>query len=116
MLIKVTKYEHFNKALPNWNTPQGRYIRTKKQYKEELARANCVPIAEGRELAAKAKQAGHRPYTLSRKAVEVIQAINNTKPDKHGKVTFSDRTIDGMREVGVNLKRPKDLGLKGGWE
>lgn len=34
--IIVKNYEHFNKALPNWDSPQGKYIGSKAQYDKEM--------------------------------------------------------------------------------
>jgi len=36
--IIVKQYEHFNRSLPNWDSPKGKYISSRAHYEKELAK------------------------------------------------------------------------------
>lgn len=39
----VKKYEHFNKALPNWDSKDGKYISSRAHYEKELQKGGFEP-------------------------------------------------------------------------
>lgn len=99
MQIIVKKYEHYNRAF-------GKYISSKKQYDEEMAKGGYVPFEQGEEMARKARERLHKPYTgLSPKAEEIIRTAGNMK-DKKGNLKASSKLIDGMKELGVRFELP----------
>ena len=101
--IIIKNYEHFNKALPNWDSPKGKYIRSKAHYQEELAKSGMKQVEEvGQVSSPKRKE-----YTLSPKAREIINSSSRIK-DKNGNVKLSDRQIDAMRSMGAIGKKIPD--------
>ena len=44
--IIVKNYEHFNRSLPNWDTPKGKYIKTKDQYDRAMKEAGMISYEE----------------------------------------------------------------------
>ena len=102
--IVVKNYEHFNRALPNWNSPKGRYIRSKKQYYNELKRGGLISYEQGEKLAAEKAKVNHKlTYEeLSPKARGVIQAAYSIKDGK-GRIKPGDRLLKAAEEVGVRF-------------
>mgnify|MGYP003349363528 CR=1 FL=1 len=47
--IIVKKYEHINRALPNWDTPTGKYIKDKDHYDYEMKKAGMVSYDEAKK-------------------------------------------------------------------
>jgi ribosomal protein S21 len=110
--IIVKNYEHFNRALPNWNSKKGKHISSKKQYVEECKKAGLEPY---REPAVRE----NKPEASK----ETRQFLNSVKDnaDKKGNVKLSDRQIDYMIKKGAIKDRdtyqkhlPNDY-QKGGW-
>ena len=100
--IIIRNYEHINSSFPNWDTPRGKYIRSKAHYEQEMAKAGLVPFDKAEQMAEQARAKSHKPYALSEKARKFIGAVKNTA-GKDGKITVSDRFVDGLRKVGVNV-------------
>ena len=96
--IIVKKYDHFNTALPNWDTPKGVYVRSKDHYDRLVKQAGMVPCQEGEVTP------NRKDYSLSREAKSIIDAAKNSK-DKLGNVQLSDRTIDAMKKIGAIGKK-----------
>jgi hypothetical protein len=70
--IIVKNYEHFNRSLPNWDTPKGKWIGSRAQYEKELAKNGFVSFEEGEKLVSQAKKLNHKDYNgLSKQAMEV---------------------------------------------
>ena len=95
--IIVKNYEHFNTALPNWNTPKGVYIKTKDQYDRAMKAAGMVSyeIMQQRVEANKNKR---KDYVPSEKALAIMRhAMDNA--DKKGNVKLSGRAIEGLKEM-----------------
>ena len=88
--IIVKNYEHFNKALPNWHSPKGRYISSKKQYIEECKRAGLEPYREPEKREVKLKP-----------NEDTISFLNSLRADKKGKVKLSDKQVDFMVSKGA---------------
>jgi len=110
MLIKVKKYEHYNRAL-------GKYITSKRHYDNEMARQGMIPYEEGKKIAEQVQKDKIKPYTISKKAQEIINTAKNSA-DRRGKVKLGDRTIDAMKEIGVSFNLdhcPKHYKDKGGF-
>lgn len=111
MEIIVKNYEHHNRALPNWNSKQGRYISTKKQYVEECKRANLTEYHEPQSKETKLKP-----------SQETVSFLNSVRADKKGNVKLSDRQIDYMISKGAIKDRDKYVDKlpteykKGGWK
>ena len=105
VLIKVKNYEHFNRSFPKWDTPKGKYIRSKKQYDEEMARGGFVSYDEGQGRVEQHKNKKYTYSDLSPKAQSIIKAASLMR-DKKGKIKCEGRLIDGMKEVGVKFSVP----------
>lgn len=111
--IVVKNYEHLNRAMPNWDTPKGKHISSRKQYEEEIRRAGLT----------KYKEPVNQPYKKLKANPETIKFLNSLNPDKKGKVKLSDRQIDYMIKKGAIKDRdkynkyiPKDYSEKGGFK
>jgi len=93
-------YKHFNRAM-------GIQIESKKHYEYEMNRRGFVPFELGQKIAQEANKT-HKDIKQSRKAVEVIRAIQS-----QGKGTDrfrpDSRTIKAMEEVGVGFDYYKKL-------
>ena len=103
--IIVKNYEHINRSFRNWDTPKGKYIRTKKQYDEAMAREGMVPYEEGQRSAKKYEEAlDKKKYGgLSPKASALLKSVHK---DKKGKIRLSGKQVEGMKEVGVHFNVP----------
>lgn len=102
--IIVRNYEHTNRSFPNWDTPKGKYIRSKRQYEEEMKRGGFVDFEQGNRVAEQTnKYLDNRELTP--KAQAVIKAAR-LQTDRKGKIKPSDRLLDGMKEVGVKFSVP----------
>ena len=96
MEIIVKRYEHYNRAL-------GKYIHSKKQYKEEMKRGGFVSFEKGKEIAEKARTKMRKSYgKLSDKSMDIIRSAKQMK-DHKGRIRPGGRMIDAMKEVGVNF-------------
>lgn|SRR3990167_618845 len=108
--IIVKSYEHFNKSLPNWDTPKGKYIKNKEHYESELRKSGMVHV----DNAGQTSKPKLKDYKLSDKARSIISSASNSK-DKHGNVRLSDRTIDALKEIGaIGNKIPSYMGKPDG--
>ena len=87
VLIKIKNYEHYNRAM-------GKYISSRKHYKEEMARGGYINYDKAKEIAEKARKEGRKDYKPS---AETRSFLNSLRPDKKGKVELSDRQIDYMK-------------------
>ena len=94
--IIVKDYDHYNRVL-------NKRIRTKHQYNDELKRQGYVPQEVADDLARNYEERKENvKYKVSDKAREVLNAAR-ARADKKGNVKLCDRTIEGMREVGVQI-------------
>ncbi len=104
MEIIVRNYEHVNRALPNWDTPKGKYIGSRKQYENELKRGGFVAYEDGLRIAEQSSK--NCEYKgLSNQAENVIKAARLSS-DSKGRIKPSDRLIEGMKSVGVKFEIP----------
>jgi len=101
--IICKNWEHHNKALPNWDTPRGKYIRTKRQYINEVKKSGLIPYDEAEQIYEQKRKAAKefKPKLLkeNRRFLRSIQAKANGN-----KVKLSDRQIDYM----IKTKALKD--------
>lgn len=95
--IIIRNWEHFNTALPNWNSPKGRYIRTKDEYDRACKEAGMISYDEmqRRVESNKNKRTEYKP---SEKALAIMRhAMDHA--DKKGNVKLSGRAIEGLKEM-----------------
>lgn len=93
--VIVKNYEHYNRSLPNWDTPYGKYIGSKSQYDNECAKAGMISQEKADELADKKAAELKSDYTVSD---DTIDLINSTTKNSDGTVHVSDRAIDRLIE------------------
>lgn len=79
IIIKSGFSKHINRALPNWDTPNGRRVHSEKQYREECEKANLIPYEQAMEMAKRNKEG--KAYKLSREAQEIIQECKKLSKD-----------------------------------
>lgn len=96
MQIIVKNYEHFNRSLPNWDSPKGVYVKSKDHYDRLCKEAGMVSADKFGETGSKQR----KDYVLSEKSKAIIAAASQTK-DKNGKVKLGDKTIKAMIEMGA---------------
>ena len=95
--IIIKNYEHFNTALPNWDTPKGKYIRTKDQYDRAVKEAGMVSYEEMQRKVESNKNRGDT-YRPSSKALGIVKhAIS--KADRDGKVKLDGRAIKELESM-----------------
>ena len=120
--IIIKRYQHFNRALPNWHNSQGRYISSKRQYEKEVREAGLISYEKAEEIRKhnedKAKKNRKR---YSKETLEFLGEIREGT-DKKGKVKLSGRQIDYMIAKGAIKNRdifadklPKHYQPKGGF-
>ena len=115
--IIVKKYEHVNRSFGNWNTPKGKYISSRKQYNEEMAKGGFVSFEDGSEMAqAASKRKEYRG--ISPKAMEICQQAKNLS-DRKGNIAWTPKLVEAMKDVGVGFdyydKLPKHYQPQGGF-
>jgi hypothetical protein len=117
--IVVKKYEHHNTAFKNWDSPKGKYIRSKRQYVEAMKREGMVPYEQAAEMARRTEEKLQNPkLELSKKAHEIIETAKLIA-DRKGNIKPGDRMIDAMKDVGVAIghpQLPKHYTKEGGFE
>ncbi len=104
--IIVRNYEHVNRALPNWDTPNGKYISSKKQYEEELAKGNFVPFKE-----VPSKESKWVPSADLKKTLYQVKEMGDSK----GNIKPTEKLVKKMKKMGISFT-PKFMtnDLKGG--
>jgi hypothetical protein len=100
--IIVRNYEHYNRALPNWDSPRGKYIGSKKQYEYEMKKAGMVSQDEGDRMVQESKKESKKYNGLEEKTMRFIHSIKDTA-DKKGNIKISDRYVKGLKEIGVKV-------------
>lgn len=99
--IIVKSYQHFNRALPNWNTPKGVYVKNKDHY-DRLVKENNMISHDDMQRQAESKKL--KDYKFSQEGWEIVKAAKNSK-DSRGNVKLSDRTIAAMIKKGAIGKK-----------
>ena len=90
------EYRHFNRAL-------GCKVEGKEHYKRLLAERGFVSFEEGNRLAEESKRNKSDYKTLSPKSAQFIADVKATA-GRDGKITPTDKYVDGLRDVGMVLK------------
>lgn len=105
----IKDYEHFNTSFGNWDTPRGKYISSKKQYMEEMAKGNYKPYDGG----GKHEEKRWKPSEGLQVALNELKNMGDKKGNIN--VATSGRMIEQMKKMGVNFN-PKFMptDLKGG--
>ena len=115
--IIVKSYEHFNRSLPNWDSPKGKYIGSRKQYEQELAKGGFVKFEDGEQMA-KAANLRQEYKGISPKARKLCEQAKYLA-DKKGKIKWTTGLVNAMKEIGVGFdyynKLPAHYEQKGGF-
>lgn len=119
--IVVKNYAHVNRSLPNWDTPQGRIVKSKEHYERLCKENNMVPFEQAEEIAAKARKANIKDYKVSKDSMDLIKSVKFTA-DKNGNVKLGDRAIDALiakkaigKKIPSYMKLPSVYNGKGGF-
>jgi hypothetical protein len=105
--IIVKSYAHVNKALPNWDTPHGKVIRSKDHYDYEMKKAGMVSYEQAQQMATGPKL---KDYKLSKDAQAIIESAR-ASADSKGNVKLSDKTVAAMIKKGaIGKKIPSYMG------
>lgn len=96
MNIIVKKYEHYNRSM-------GKYISSRAEYENEMAKGGYIPFEKAEVLAEQRRKEIYKPYNgISEKALKLCKSAKDVA-DRKGNIKPSDRLIDGMRDCGVNF-------------
>ena len=104
--IIVKNYEHFNRSLPNWDTPKGKYIKTKDQYDRAMKEAGMISYEEMNRIVESNKNK-EKKYVPSAKAIGILKAAMSKK-DRNGNVKPDGRTIEAMKDMKAVLPKVPD--------
>lgn len=99
--IIVKSYEHFNKALPHWDTPHGVHVKSKDHY-DRLMKENNMITQEEANRRNESKQL--KAYTLSKESRDIIAAAK-LKTDSKGRLTLGQKMVEKMVEKGILGKK-----------
>lgn len=109
--IKVNNYEHINRSFKNWNTPNGRYIRSKADYEKALHEEGMVTEKQARDMGYTDTPKTKQRYELSNKSKSLLESVRNTK-DVNGKIRPTQRQIAELKQqFKYNSQILKELGL-----
>lgn len=107
--IIIKNYEHINKSFANWDTPNGKYIGSKKQYQEEMAKGGFKPY----DGSGSPQHKKWEPSDDLRKTLNEVKSM----ADKKGNINIAtnSRLVDKMKSMGMSFN-PKFMtnDLKGG--
>jgi len=104
--IIVKEYSHYNKALPNWHSPKGRYISSKKQYYDEVRQAGLIPYEQAEEIRRDNEEIAKKNRGYSKDTIQFLESVSS-KADKKGKVRLSDKEVKFMIDNGAIKDRDK---------
>jgi hypothetical protein len=102
------------KDISHYNRILQKYIKTRKQYDDELKKQGMVPYEQGADMAERARQRQHKDYRPTDETRRFLYEVQSGA-DKNGHVKLSGRQLEYMERIGVNFKRPEFKGTKGGW-
>ena len=89
--IIVKNYEHYNRAM-------GKYISSRKQYEQEMAKGGYVPFEDGCQMADIAKERNQKKYDgLSADKMRFLNQVKNMA-DRKGNIPLTDRFVKGLKE------------------
>ena len=109
--IVVKNYEHINRSFGNWDTPQGKYIKSKAQYQDEMARGGFKPY-DGSGTPNRKEYKGSEDL---KKTLYEVQKMADKKGNIH--IANNGRLVEKMKKMGITFN-PKFMTneLKGGIE
>lgn len=106
--IIVKSYEHFNRSMPNWNTPNGVYVKNKDHY-DRLMKENGMVSHETMQRQAESKKL--KEYKLSKESEDLIRYAKQVK-DKKGNVKLSGKAVDMLvKKRAIGQKIPSYMKL-----
>ena len=82
MQIIVKKYEHFNRSLPNWNTPKGVYIKSKDDYDRKLKEAGMVSYEKMQQTVESNRASSINPTQHPPVRLELCVKLSRTRTSK----------------------------------
>lgn len=102
-------YAHVNRALPNWDTPNGKIVKNKDHYDRLMKEAGMISYDKAQEMATGPKRKEYKLTDESRALINAAKAL----ADKNGKVKLSGRMIEAMMKKGIvgNKVLPKGFNL-----
>jgi hypothetical protein len=105
--ILIKNYEHINRSFPNWDTPQGKYIKSRKHYEEELSKGGFKPY----DGSGRAEQKKWQPSDNLQRNINQLKS----RADKKGNLKVDDGMVRQLKDMGVSFN-PKFMtnDLKGG--
>lgn len=117
--IIVKNYEHVNRSLPNWDTPNGRYIKNKDHYDRVMKESGMVSY-ETMQQRAESNSKKESKYVPSDRAVGILRHARE-RADKKGNVKLDSRAVEALREMkALKPKLPNYIkvprGNKGGFD
>lgn len=89
------QYRHYNRAL-------GCQVQSKEHYKELLEKGGYIAFEEAEHMAESNRKEGKKYDGLSDEASQLIADVKATA-GKDGKITPTDKLVDGMKKVGVKF-------------
>ena len=91
--INVKQYEHINRSFKNWDTPNGKYIRSKAHYEQCLKEEGMVTESEAQKMRTTSKRQEYKPKDDTISLIESVRATS-----RNGQIRPSTRQIDALRE------------------
>jgi len=106
--IIIKKYEHVNSSLGNWDTPKGKYIKSRQHYNDVLRRQGFLPYDKACQLAEK-KQSEVK-WIPSKDCVDMIKAAKELG-NKDGSITLGQhpKLVDAMKSKGMRFEQHPQL-------
>jgi hypothetical protein len=95
--IIIKNYEHFNRSLPNWDNPKGKYIGSKAQYEKELAKHGMVSYEKCEQMVAKNRHEQNKYDGLSPEKMKFLHQVKDMA-DKKGNIPVTDRFVKGLKK------------------
>ena len=109
--IIVKNYAHINRSFSDWDTPNGKIVRSKDHYERLMAEQGMVSFEQGEEIAEKSRKEKIKPYKLTEQSKAII-ASARMAADKKGNVKLGDRAIDALiQKKAINKKLPEHMKL-----
>lgn len=99
--IIVKNYSHLNKAFANWDTPQGKLVKSKDHYDRLMKQEGMISYEEMQRRAETKKL---KNYEVSSDTRAIIQAAKNSK-DKNGNIKLGDKAVQALIKKGVIGKK-----------
>ena len=119
MEIIVKRWEHINSAFKNWDTPKGKYIRSKRHYYNVLKKSGLIPYEEACRIAE--KNSVEKKWVPSKDCIEMMNSVMG-KGDKNGKIVLGQhpKLVEAMKKKGMTFELPdwcpKHYSKEGGFD